>query len=53
VPLPLTQLTRDIVDRAVKAGHTECDFAVLLLEEAKAAGLDLEPEDVPVDDGLH
>jgi 3-hydroxyisobutyrate dehydrogenase-like beta-hydroxyacid dehydrogenase len=53
VPLPLTQLARDIVDRAVKAGHTDCDFAVLLLEEAKAAGMTLEPENVPVDDGLH
>jgi 3-hydroxyisobutyrate dehydrogenase len=52
VPLPLTQLTRDIVDRAVQAGHTDCDFAVLLLEEAKAAGLELEPENVEVDDGL-
>jgi 3-hydroxyisobutyrate dehydrogenase-like beta-hydroxyacid dehydrogenase len=53
VPLPLTQLARDIVDRAVKAGHTDCDFAVLLLEEAKAAGMTLAPENVPVDDGLH
>jgi 3-hydroxyisobutyrate dehydrogenase-like beta-hydroxyacid dehydrogenase len=53
VPLPLTQLTRDIVDRAIQAGHTDCDFAVLLLEEAKAAGLTLEPENVAVDDGLH
>lgn len=52
VPLPLTQLTRDIVDRAIQAGHTDCDFAVLLLEEAKAAGLELEPENVDVDDGL-
>jgi len=52
VPLPLTALTRDIVDRAVQAGHTDCDFAVLLLEQAKAAGLTLAPENVEVDDGL-
>lgn len=52
VPLPLTQLTRDIVDRAVQAGHTDCDFAVLLEEQAKASGLTLEPENVEVGDGL-
>lgn len=52
VPLPVTELTRDIVDRAIQAGNTDCDFAVLLLEQAKASGLELEPEDVPVDDGL-
>jgi 3-hydroxyisobutyrate dehydrogenase-like beta-hydroxyacid dehydrogenase len=52
VPLPLTQLARDIVDKAVQAGHTDCDFAVLLLEQAKASGLTLEPENVKVDDGL-
>ncbi len=52
VPLPVTQAARDAVDRAVQTGHTDCDFAVLLLEEAKAAGMTLEPEDVDVDDGL-
>ena len=52
VPLPLTQLTREIVDRAIKAGHSDCDFAVLLLEQAKASGLELEPENVAVGDGL-
>ncbi len=53
VPLPVTQTARDAVDRAVQAGHTDCDFAVLLLEEAKAAGMTLEAEHVEVDDGLH
>jgi 3-hydroxyisobutyrate dehydrogenase-like beta-hydroxyacid dehydrogenase len=52
VPLPLTELTRDIVDRAVQAGHTDCDFAVLLLEQAKASGLVLKPENIHVSDGL-
>jgi 3-hydroxyisobutyrate dehydrogenase-like beta-hydroxyacid dehydrogenase len=52
VPLPLTQLTRDIVDAAIRKGHTDCDFAVLLLEQAEASGLELEPENVPVADGL-
>jgi 3-hydroxyisobutyrate dehydrogenase-like beta-hydroxyacid dehydrogenase len=52
VPLPLTELTRAIVSKAVDAGHTDCDFAVLLLEQAKASGLALEPEHIAVDDGL-
>jgi 3-hydroxyisobutyrate dehydrogenase-like beta-hydroxyacid dehydrogenase len=52
VPLPVTQLTRDIVNKAVEAGHTDCDFAILLELEAKAAGLTLKPESVTVDDGL-
>jgi 3-hydroxyisobutyrate dehydrogenase len=52
VPLPLTRLTRDIVDRAIQRGHTDCDFAVLLLEEAEAAGMKLEPENLAIGDGL-
>jgi len=52
VPLPLTELTREIVNSAVEAGHTDCDFAVLLQEQAKASGIVLEPENVTVDDGL-
>jgi 3-hydroxyisobutyrate dehydrogenase-like beta-hydroxyacid dehydrogenase len=52
VPLPVTQAARDIVDRVVRAGHTDCDFAVLLLEQAKASGLTLEPENIKVSSGL-
>jgi 3-hydroxyisobutyrate dehydrogenase len=52
VPLPLTQLTREIVDEAVQKGHVDCDFAVLLLEQAARSGMQLEPENVKVDDGL-
>jgi 3-hydroxyisobutyrate dehydrogenase len=52
VPLPVTQLTRDIVERVIQAGHTDCDFGILLEQEAKDAGLKLKPENVAVDDGL-
>ncbi|MGH6609073.1 MAG: NAD-binding protein, partial [Burkholderiaceae bacterium] len=52
VPLPLTALTREYVQRTVDAGHEERDFAVLLIEQARAAGLALQPENVAVDDGL-
>ncbi len=36
----------------IGAGRSEEDFAVLLDLQAKSAGLDLKPEDTPVDDGL-
>jgi len=52
VTLPVTQLTRDMVSAAVEAGHTDCDFAILLDQQAKAAGMTLKPENVAVDDGL-
>jgi 3-hydroxyisobutyrate dehydrogenase-like beta-hydroxyacid dehydrogenase len=52
VTLPATQLARDMVDKAVQAGHTECDFAILLDQQAKAAGMTLKPENVAIDDGL-
>jgi 3-hydroxyisobutyrate dehydrogenase-like beta-hydroxyacid dehydrogenase len=52
VPLPVTQAARDTVDKAVRAGHTECDFAVLLLEQAKASGIELESENLKIADGL-
>jgi hypothetical protein len=33
-------------------GMTEQDFATLIVQQARASGLTLEPENVPVDDGL-
>ncbi len=50
--LPLTQLTRDLVNRLVEAGHTDVDFAILLEQQAKDSGLTLKPEATAVDDGL-
>lgn len=52
VPLPVTQLTRELVQRTIDAGHDDRDFAVLLEEQSKASGLELRPEDVAVNDGL-
>jgi 3-hydroxyisobutyrate dehydrogenase-like beta-hydroxyacid dehydrogenase len=52
VPLPVTELTRALVQETIDAGHGGRDFSVLLLEEAKKAGLELEPENVEVDTGL-
>lgn len=53
VPLPLVSLTRDIVQQVIDQGETERDFAVLLLNVAKQSGLQLKPENVKIDDGLH
>ena len=52
VPMPLASLTRDIVQTLIGRGMTEQDFAQLLILQAEASGLKLEPENVPVSDGL-
>jgi 3-hydroxyisobutyrate dehydrogenase len=52
VAMPVAAATREAVARMVGRGHRDVDFAVLLLETARDAGLDLKPEDVRVDDGL-
>jgi 3-hydroxyisobutyrate dehydrogenase-like beta-hydroxyacid dehydrogenase len=52
VPMPLSKLCTEIVASAVSAGHVDEDFAVLLLEEARRAGITLEPENKVIDDGL-
>jgi len=52
VPLPVTELTRALVQATIDAGHGGKDFSVLLLEEARKSGLELKPEDVDVGTGL-
>ena len=52
VPLPVTQLARDMVQKTIDAGHSGRDFSVLLEEQAKESGLELKPEHVEVGDGL-
>ena len=53
VPLPVTAAVHQIVTGLIGSGHGDDDFATLLLLEAAAAGVTLEPENVAVDDGLH
>ncbi|HEX9299527.1 MAG TPA: NAD(P)-dependent oxidoreductase [Actinomycetota bacterium] len=53
VPLPITAAAHEIVTALVDGGHGDEDFAALLVLEAARAGLELEPERVDVDDGLH
>ena len=52
VPMPLTSLTRDLLQTMMGQGMTEEDFATLIVMQAKASGIQLEPENVPVNDGL-
>jgi 3-hydroxyisobutyrate dehydrogenase-like beta-hydroxyacid dehydrogenase len=52
VPMPVTATTREIIQSLIGNGYGEQDFASLLSLEAKAAGLELKPENVPVGDGL-
>ena len=52
VPMPLASITRDTVQTLIGNGLDSEDFAKLLVLQAKASGLALEPENVPVGDGL-
>ena len=51
VPMPLTSLTRDIVQTLIGNGYDQ-DFSQLLLLQAKASGIELKSENVDVGDGL-
>ncbi|HXM83453.1 MAG TPA: NAD(P)-dependent oxidoreductase [Burkholderiales bacterium] len=52
VPMPIAALTRDLIQQMIGHGMTEEDFSTLILMQAKASGIDLKPENVPVGDGL-
>jgi len=52
VPMPVAQATRERVESSIEAGHTDCDFAILLDEQGKASGVVLQPENIEVSDGL-
>ena len=52
VPLPVTQLVRDLVQRVIDGGEGDEDFMVLLRQEARDAGLDIKSENMDIGDGL-
>jgi 3-hydroxyisobutyrate dehydrogenase-like beta-hydroxyacid dehydrogenase len=52
VPMPLASITRDLIQAMMGAGMTEEDFSTLLLQQARSSGIELEPENVKVGDGL-
>lgn len=52
IPMPLAAITAQLVSSAAGAGYLDEDFAVLLLEQARRSGMELESENVPVRSGL-
>jgi 3-hydroxyisobutyrate dehydrogenase-like beta-hydroxyacid dehydrogenase len=51
-PMPIAAAAAALVASALGAGYRTEDFATVLLEQARRAGITLEPEDTEVDDGL-
>ena len=52
VPMPAAAATRESIANLVGRGYDDVDFAVLLMETAKSAGLELASESVEMRDGL-
>jgi len=52
VPMPVAAAARELVQGLIAQGRTEEDFAALLDQQAHSSGLELEPEDAEVSDGL-
>ena len=52
VPMPVAAATAQLVQESVSSGRITEDFAILLDQQAAASGLEIKPEDTPVDDGL-
>jgi 3-hydroxyisobutyrate dehydrogenase-like beta-hydroxyacid dehydrogenase len=52
VPMPLAAAAEQIIQGMVALCGNEVDFAALLELAARASGIELEPENVEVDDGL-
>lgn len=52
VPMPVAALVHQLLQAAIGEGIGEMDFAALIGLVANGAGVELESEDYPVDDGL-
>ena len=52
VPMPLAARTAQLVAEALERGYRHDDFAALLLEQARRAGMTLTAEQAGIDDGL-
>jgi len=52
VPMPVVAAAREPVQATIALGHSAEDFGVLLTLQAMLSGIELTPENVPVDDGL-
>lgn len=52
VPMPVTNLTRELVQALIGLGHGEDDFASMIKVQAAMSGYDIEAENVEISDGL-
>jgi 3-hydroxyisobutyrate dehydrogenase len=52
VPMPVAAAAQQVVQALMGFGYEETDFMALLELEARGSSLELEPENVPVSDGL-
>jgi 3-hydroxyisobutyrate dehydrogenase len=52
VPMPVAAAAQQVVQALMGFGYEDTDFMALLELEARASSLELEPENVPVSDGL-
>jgi 3-hydroxyisobutyrate dehydrogenase len=52
VAMPAAAAARESIARMVGRGYDDVDFAALLIETAKDAGLELKPDNVKISDGL-
>jgi 3-hydroxyisobutyrate dehydrogenase-like beta-hydroxyacid dehydrogenase len=50
--MPVAAATHQAILAAIGRGHGEEDFAALVVEQARDAGVELVAENVKVDDGL-
>ena len=50
--MPLAATVHELVQSLIGRGFTDEDFAMLLEQQANASGLELEPENLVVSDGL-
>jgi 3-hydroxyisobutyrate dehydrogenase-like beta-hydroxyacid dehydrogenase len=50
--LPLAERCRELIQNVIDEGYADTDFAAMIAVQAKAAGYEIQPEDVPVSDGL-
>ena len=52
VCMPAAAAARESIANVVGRGHDNVDFAVLLVEMARSAGMELTPDNVDISDGL-
>jgi 3-hydroxyisobutyrate dehydrogenase len=52
VPMPVAAAAQQVVQAMMGFGYDDIDFMALLELEARGSSLELEPENVPVGDGL-